>query len=140
MPYCVLFDSDLPELATRELVRVLESFPLSVVAAGEATAERDTSSRCADVPIITLATCPTRLVSLRAVGPRGWIAILPAEEGCAARFFAAGAFDVLRMPVERGKLLSVVSRCLSVGGARAAEGSWALDLSMPATQDHAGAG
>ena len=125
MPYSVLFHSDLPEAATRPLVRTLESLPLSVTRTGTTDAEDARIVRRQEVPVVTLASCPSRLEALSKLGPRAWIAILPASEGSEDRFAEAGASIVLRLPLERSMLLSAVSRCLSAFGTAGAGGAYA---------------
>ena len=140
MRYSVLFHSDLPELATRPIVRTLESLPLSVIPAGTGHAGDERVGRRQDVPVVTLGSCPSRLHALRNLGPRGWIAILPACEGSEERFAEAGASIVLRLPLERSRLLSAVSRCLSAFGAGSAGGPHVARPDVKYAQYHASRG
>lgn len=108
--HMVLYESAAAEDLSLELLRMLQALPLFVVPYGQAAAAQ--SCRSSIAPIVTLGACPRGFASLRTLGPRGWIAVLPPEEGMMADFVEAGAFVVLRLPIERSVLLSAVSRCL----------------------------
>ena len=109
MSYSVLFQSAAPEALTLELVRALQSLRVSVV-------PLDTPASTelgADVPLVTVGRHPTELGHLPL--PRPWIGVVPPDEGSPQPFLERGASVVLRWPVERAELLSVVARYLAKG-------------------------
>lgn len=108
MAYTVLFDSKVADEVFHQVSRTLRSLDLDLIQVGDSEVELQS----AGVPVITLGPRPADFPSLSSLGPRGWIAILPEEEGSPLDFTNAGAFAVLRLPVERSILISTLSRCL----------------------------
>lgn len=118
--YQALFVEAANEKLSRQLLRTLRAIPLDIVQAENHPSTPDAEH--AALPLITLASRPEDIAA-RLPGGCRWIAILPPEGGEAEAFSAAGAFAVMRMPVERSVLISAISRSLFCIESRCADGN-----------------